>query len=329
MGISAPAGSLREIRGLRGELGQFAKRMSENNSSLRSQIAPLRSEMRAEIRVLNTRIDAVGNQLNTHIDALGMQVNARIDELTQRLDDALNVRQCLIRNFRFASPISTSGIRQPASLLKGLAQFWSTVPPAAPGGVGLASRGHATARNAVFPIDSADTSPSPPLHRNLLRPAGRLSGRHRQRHNSLQHAAKQPARQVALRQQQPVVAGGFDQTTPGFHQPLLQAGQRPLVDPCRQRQTPPQIAQVVGNYAQPQPRSMRAPKPSRSSNSRTKSKPPSEVTREPWNSTFNRPLNESSKGCSCLSPTATLPPHSPDRAQTLVCQGFSCILSSW
>ena len=100
MGISAPAGSLREIRGLRGELGQFAKRMSENNSSLRSQIAPLRSEMRAEIRVLNTRIDAVGNQLNTHIDALGMQVNARIDELTQRLDDALNVRQCLIRNFR-------------------------------------------------------------------------------------------------------------------------------------------------------------------------------------------------------------------------------------
>jgi hypothetical protein len=96
MGISAPAGSLREIRGLRGELGQFAKRMSENNSSLRSEIAPLRSEMRAEIRVLNTRIDAVGNQLNTRIDALGMQVNARIDELTQRLDDALNVRQRLI-----------------------------------------------------------------------------------------------------------------------------------------------------------------------------------------------------------------------------------------
>jgi hypothetical protein len=49
--------------------------MSENNSSLRSEIAHLRSEMRAEIRVLNTRIDAVGNQLNTRIDALGMQVN--------------------------------------------------------------------------------------------------------------------------------------------------------------------------------------------------------------------------------------------------------------
>jgi hypothetical protein len=36
-----------------------------------------------------------------------------------------------------------------------------TVPPAAPGWVGLASRGHATPINAVGPIDCADTSPSP------------------------------------------------------------------------------------------------------------------------------------------------------------------------
>ena len=54
-----------------------------------------------------------------------------------------------------------------------------------------------------------------------------------------------------------------------------------------------------------------------------------EVTRAPWKSTLNLPLNESSKGCSCLSPTATPPPHSPDRIQTLVCQEFSGILSSW
>jgi hypothetical protein len=47
-----------EIRGLRGELGQFDKRMSENNTSLRSEIASLRSEMQAEIRALNTRIDS-------------------------------------------------------------------------------------------------------------------------------------------------------------------------------------------------------------------------------------------------------------------------------
>jgi hypothetical protein len=45
----------------------------------------------------------------------------------------------------------------------------------------------------------------------------------------------------------------FNQTAPGFHQPLLQAGERPVGDRCRQRQSPPQIAQIVGNYAQPQP----------------------------------------------------------------------------
>ena len=35
------------------------------------------------------------------------------------------------------------------------------------------------------------------------------------------------------------------------------------------------------------------PKPKRSSNSRTRTNPPSEVTREPWKSTFNELLNES------------------------------------
>jgi len=123
----------------------------------------------------------------------------------------------LSRNFRFDSPISTPPVDQTASLVKVLAQFWSTVPPAAPGWVGLASRGHATRINAVGPIDCADTSPSPYfLIKNLLRCAGRLSGWHRQRLNPLQHAAKQPPRQVALRQQQPIVAGVFNQTAPVF-----------------------------------------------------------------------------------------------------------------
>ena len=40
-------------------------------------------------------------------------------------------------------------------------------------------------------------------------------------------------------------------------------------------------------------RSMSSPKPNRSSNSRTKSKPPSEVTRAPWKSTRKELLNES------------------------------------
>ena len=96
-----------QVRGLRGELGQFDKRMSENNSSLRSEIVSLRNEMQAEIRALhtrvesvaaqvNTRIDSLSTEINTRIDSLSTQVNTRIDALTQRLDDALNVRERLV-----------------------------------------------------------------------------------------------------------------------------------------------------------------------------------------------------------------------------------------
>ena len=38
---------------------------------------------------------------------------------------------------------------------------------------------------------------------------------------------------------------------------------------------------------------MRSPKPRRSSNSRTRIRPPSEVTRDPWKSTFKEGLKES------------------------------------
>jgi len=58
------------------------------------------------------------------------------------------------------------------------------------------------------------------------------------------------------RQQQPV-AGVLDQTATRLHQPLLQAGQRAVLDPLRQRRAqrapPPQVPQVVGDRAQPQP----------------------------------------------------------------------------
>ena len=81
-------------------------------------------------------------------------------------------------------------------------------------------------------------------HRNPLRSALALSRRGRQRRDLPQHAGKQPPRQVTLRQQQPVVAGVFYQPPTGFHQPLLKAGQRPTVDPRRQRQPPPQVAEI-------------------------------------------------------------------------------------
>src|SRR6202035_4576491 len=45
----------------------------------------------------------------------------------------------------------------------------------------------------------------------------------------------------------------LDDPSAGLHQPLLQAGQRPLPDPRGQRQPSPQIPEVISNQAQPQP----------------------------------------------------------------------------
>jgi hypothetical protein len=57
--------------------------------------------------------------------------------------------------------------------------------------------------------------------RNPLRSALAFSRRRRQGRDLPQHAVKQPACEMALRQEEPVVAGGFDQPSAGFHQPLL------------------------------------------------------------------------------------------------------------
>jgi len=58
---------------------------------------------------------------------------------------------------------------------------------------------------------------------------------------------------MPLGQLQPVVARMLDEPSPGLHQPLLQAGQRPLPDRRGQRQPPPQIPEVIGDQTQPQP----------------------------------------------------------------------------
>jgi len=58
---------------------------------------------------------------------------------------------------------------------------------------------------------------------------------------------------MILRQQQPIVVGVFNQTASGLHQPLLQAGQRPVADRRGQRQPAPQIPEVIGDDTQPEP----------------------------------------------------------------------------
>ena len=145
-------------------------------------------------------------------------------------------------------------IRQTVSLGKALDRFWPTVLPAAPGGASLAvSRPCQSPRNAVCPIDSPDTSPSPPLQPKPAPPRGPPIPLAPAASQSCPACAKQPPRQVSLHQEKPIVAGVFNQTARGFHQPLPQAGQRSAGDPCRQRQPPPQIAQVVGDNTQPRP----------------------------------------------------------------------------
>jgi hypothetical protein len=84
------------------------------------------------------------------------------------------------------------------------------------------------------PLSTPDTL----RHGNRLCLTLRLSRWRRQRCDPPQHSAEEPARQMTLRQQQPVVAGVLEQAAAGFHQPLLQAGQRPTVAPCRQRRPP-------------------------------------------------------------------------------------------
>src|ERR1035441_5582491 len=76
---------------------------------------------------------------------------------------------------------------------------------------------------------------------------------HRQSLNPPQHASEQAPREMALRQQKPVVTGMLYQPPAGLHQPLLQAGQRPRSDSLRQHEPPPQVAQVVCDHAEPQP----------------------------------------------------------------------------
>ena len=85
----------------------------------------------------------------------------------------------------------------------------------------------------------------------------RLSGWQRQSLHPPQHASEQAPRQMALRQQQPVVPRMLYQPPAGLHQPLLQARQGPLLDSLRQHQPPPQVAQVVCDHAQPQPHLVR------------------------------------------------------------------------
>ena len=96
-------------------------------------------------------------------------------------------------------------------------------------------------------LNEVDTPLEPKL---LILTRATLPTRHRQRPDPSQHVAEQPPVQIPLGQQQPVIPRVLDQPTAGLHQPVLQARQRPTLDPVRQSEPSPQVAQVVGQHAE-------------------------------------------------------------------------------
>jgi chromosome segregation ATPase len=85
-----------EIRGMRGEMQQLDKRMSENFTSLRNEmiarIDGLRNEVDSRFEMVNTRIDGLDKRidgLDKRIDGLDRRVDERLAAIDRRLDERL------------------------------------------------------------------------------------------------------------------------------------------------------------------------------------------------------------------------------------------------
>jgi hypothetical protein len=125
-------------------------------------------------------------------------------------------RNDISRNFRFDSPISTRLIDQTASFGKSLVWFWPTVAPAVPARLSLTSRPRTPRMR--FSQSIPETLLPPPYVATKIccapwtaYPAGTGSVA-----NPPQHAAKEPPRQMTLRQQQPIVVGVLNKRPPVF-----------------------------------------------------------------------------------------------------------------
>jgi len=103
---------------------------------------------------------------------------------------------------------------------------------------------------------SLDTSPSlPPSRQQIRLSAPPLPCRYGQCLHPSQRAVEQPSSQMALGQQQPVVACVLDQPATGLHQPLVQTARRPvhsrsLRSGCRRTGATgatPRVSQVLGD----------------------------------------------------------------------------------
>jgi hypothetical protein len=119
---------------------------------------------------------------------------------------------------------------------------------------GFASDGPRTAENAVSPSILATLLPAPrrlsskfaPLCAHFI-PAATAASRYSPA--CLRTAAASDGSPPATTN----LASVFGESSAGLHQPLRQAGERPLPDRRGQRQLPQQIAEVVGDDTQPEP----------------------------------------------------------------------------
>ncbi len=121
-----------------------------------------------------------------------------------------------VRSFEQEFPFSPPGCVPVYSQSPPVGPFFSLsipgdsgTPPSVQGWALPATGG---AETALFPSNCTDTSQSPTclLSRLLSLSSRLLSGRHRQRRDPPQHGPEQRPRQMALRQQEPVIAGMFD-----------------------------------------------------------------------------------------------------------------------
>jgi chromosome segregation ATPase len=85
-----------EVRGLRGEMQQIDKRLTESIGSLRNEMQSEIRSVRGEMQSLRSEMQTELRSVRTEIEATRMQVNTRIDALSQRLDDALDIRERLV-----------------------------------------------------------------------------------------------------------------------------------------------------------------------------------------------------------------------------------------
>ena len=151
----------------------------------------------------------------------------------------------------------TGNIHTTASECKLQSSFQCRVLPRTAEGVSFTFPENPKARNCRSLTDSSDTFPSPNLPRRRKSapvcgsptPLVPQSGIVPRSCTACLRRAASCRRGDTLCQEQPIIASLFDQPPAGLHQPLLQAGERPVANSLGQHQPPSRLAGFPRLYA--------------------------------------------------------------------------------